>query len=117
MDKMIFTILSFLAFGLVTLFVLAGRNDNFDKLSPKEMYEKIIMQRDYAIAKAVEAGDYRCCINPACTMCYMEANKWNNQTPGTCACDDLIARGEEPCPQCLAGSCDGKSGSCEIGAN
>jgi len=38
-------------------------------------------------------------------MCYMEANQWNNFTPGTCACDDLIAQGKEPCPQCKAGLC------------
>jgi len=38
----------------------------------------------------------------------MEANKWNNFQAGTCACDDLIAQGKEPCPQC-------KTGLCEVG--
>lgn len=52
------------------------------------------------INRAKAEGDYRCCIEPDCTMCYMEGNKWNNGEAGTCACDDLIAKGEKPCPQC-----------------
>ena len=75
----------------------------FEDLSPSGMRERIIVERDYAIARAKANGDYRCCIDPACTMCFMEGNIWNNNTPGTCACDDLIAKGEEPCPQCARG--------------
>ncbi|MFH1412474.1 MAG: hypothetical protein ABIG10_00390 [bacterium] len=89
----------------------------FENLSSADMHSTIIKQRDYAIAQAVEASDYRCCIEPACTMCYMEANKWNNFTPSTCACDDFIARGEEPCPQCgrsLADIHDETNSSCDI---
>ena len=75
-------------------------HDNFNKLSKNDKLQTILSLRSLAIAEAKEAGDYRCCIEPACTMCYSEANKWNNFTAGTCACDDLIAKGEEACPQC-----------------
>jgi hypothetical protein len=87
---------------------------SFESLAAEEMHEQIIAHRDIAIAKAKERGDYRCCIHPPCTMCYMEANQWNNQTPGTCACDDLIAAGKEPCPQCVHGLCESETeDSCE----
>lgn len=81
----------------------------FGKLNAKEKYQRIIAERDLAIKEAKEAGDYRCCIDPPCTMCYMEANQWNNFQAGTCACDDLIAKGEEPCPQCKQGLCQDSS--------
>jgi len=86
-------------------YLILFRIDDFKNLSPQEMYQRIISERDYAIAQAIERGDYRCCINPSCTMCYLEANEWNNFIPGTCACDDLIAQGKEPCPQCQKGFC------------
>ena len=87
-------------------FLSSKENDSsFEDLSSEEMRQRIIEERDLAIEKAVEAGDYRCCIHPPCTMCYLEANEWNNFEPGTCVCDDLIAQGKEPCPQCKKGLC------------
>ena len=64
------------------------------------MHDYMINIRDHGIAMAKSRGEYKCCIEPACTMCYMEANKWNYGKAGTCACDEYIAKGEEPCPQC-----------------
>lgn len=83
------------------------------------MYKRIVKERDYAIGQALARGDYRCCINPPCTMCFMEANQWNNWKAGTCACDDLIAQGKEACPQCKRGldgedSCGSVEESCEV---
>ena len=88
-------------FGYFISFNIQG----FKNLSPEQMYQRIVNERDYAIGEAIKRGDYRCCVNPPCTMCYMEANQWNNFTAGTCACDDLIAQGKEPCPQCKKGLC------------
>jgi len=95
------------------------QNPDFSELSPEQMLEQITTQRDFAIEQAVRRGDYRCCISPACTMCYTEANEWNNWTAGTCACDDLIAQGKEPCPQCKRGldgegSCGSAADSCDV---
>jgi hypothetical protein len=103
MKKIILIIFILLTGGMAGYLFFIFQNPIFEKLGAYQMYDKIIKERDYAIGQAVMAGDYRCCINPPCTMCYMEENKWNNYVAGTCACDDLIARGEEPCPQCKRG--------------
>ncbi len=112
--------------ALLLLMLITGRlgflaakkpNPDFESLNIEEMYQKIISYRDLAIQKAVKSGNYKCCINPPCTMCYMQANEWNNFTAGTCACDDLIAQGKEPCPQCKTGLCEAEgknTGSCKI---
>ncbi len=92
----------------------------FEDLDVSQMQQRLVEERDLAIEMAALNGDYKCCIEPPCTMCFMEANKWNNFTPGTCACDDLIAEGKEPCPQCEHGLCstksdvEGDAGVCEI---
>jgi hypothetical protein len=51
-------------------------------------------------------GNYRCCIDPPCTMCFMGDWIWDD---GTCRCDDMIAQGEDDkvCPQCKGGSEEG----------
>lgn len=98
--------------GVGVGFMLSG--DRFETLSAAEMHEQIIENRDFAIGEAMKNGDYRCCIKPACTMCFMEANEWNNHTAGTCACDDLIAEGKEACPQCQRGlGLDGEGATCD----
>ena len=112
---------------LFSLLLIAGKvgsltnqkqDTPFENLSLEEMHEKIISQRDLAIQKAMKEGKYKCCINPPCTMCFMEANQWNNFTAGTCACDDLLAQGKEACPQCQRGLCEtNKEGFCKTGVN
>jgi len=103
---LLFLVLGFLLeYGLS----LRGVEAPFTKLSPDEMQKRVILNRDYAIRLAKERGDYRCCMEPPCAMCYMEANPWNNFTAGTCACDDLIAQGKDPCPQCINGLCESGS--------
>ncbi len=72
----------------------------FYELSAEELHQQIIGQRDFAIGQAIVRGDYNCCVEPACTMCYMEGNSWNNQRAGTCDCVSYIQKGKEPCPQC-----------------
>lgn len=86
-----------------------------DQLSPGERLQKVVKERDEAIELAMGEGVYKCCIEPPCTMCYSEANQWNNYQAGTCACDDLIVQGKQPCPQCKRGLCktDG-GGVCQI---
>jgi len=82
---------------------------SFEELNPEAKLQRIIEQRDRAIQEAVNKGVYKCCIEPPCTMCYMEPNQWNNHQAGTCVCDDLIAQGEKPCPQCERGLCSGEN--------
>jgi len=115
MQKIFFSFLIIFFVGLVIGYSsFSIRNPKFENLGTEEMYKRIIKERDYAINKAVEAGVYKCCINPPCSMCYMEANQWNNWKAGTCACDDLIAKGKEPCPQCKEKLCGIRGGSCDL---
>ncbi len=87
----------------------------FEELSPSERLQRVTEQRDRAIEMAVEEGVFECCIEPPCTMCYLEANQWNNYQAGTCACDELIAQGKEPCPQCKRGLCEtNEEGTCQV---
>lgn len=69
----------------------------------------IIADINHAIIQQEEEGNYNCCIEPACTMCFMGDWIWND---GICRCDDMIARGEEEkvCPQCKKGL---KNGECK----
>lgn len=112
--KLLLLFLVLMAGGLGFL-VAIKQNPPFTSLSKEKMYQTIVSQRDLAIQKAIERGDYQCCITPPCTMCYMEANQWNNFQAGTCACDDLIAQAKEACPQCKRGICEeSKEGTCKI---
>jgi len=87
--------------GLLSgLFIYYAFLPPFNGLSIDEMHQKIIEQRDLAIKKAINEGIYNCCVEPPCTMCFMEANQWNNQEAGRCNCADFIRQGKEPCPQC-----------------
>jgi hypothetical protein len=63
-----------------------------------DMYDLIDLQ--------AREGNYRCCIDPPCTMCFMGDWIWDD---GTCRCDDMIAQGEDDkvCPQCKGGSEEG----------
>lgn len=108
-NKIIFLIIFVFAFMLS--YVAFGQETKFEDLDADEKQRLIVLQRDKAIYEAKDRGDYKCCIDPACTMCYMEANQWNNFKAGTCACDDFIAQDKEPCPQCKNGL--GNNASCD----
>jgi len=78
--------------------------------------DKVIENLYKSIEKAEEKGEYRCCIEPPCTMCYL--GKWKFEK-GTCYCDDAILEGrdEDVCPECKKGLEEGlcKSGKiCEL---
>lgn len=119
---------SLLAMALLGIFLFlrhettgALSEENFlkslEKLDSDQVFQLAIQTRDFGIAQAEEEGKYNCCIEPACTMCYLEANQWNNFQAGTCACDALVLAGREPCPQCKKEGCsaeDHESGTCKI---
>lgn len=114
-NKLLLFLLIFLLGSVTGYLIFETQKENFEELAPEEMYQRIITGRNLAIDKAVESGIYRCCINPPCTMCYMEGNQWNNGKAGSCVCDELIAQGKEPCPQCKRGLCEtDKEGTCKL---
>lgn len=74
----------------------------FLKLNGPSTPQKVIENLYDAIDIAKQKGDYNCCIEPACTMCYLGHWKFEK---GTCACDDAIAEGrfDDVCPECQSG--------------
>ena len=98
MKKLI--LISFLLLLVIIVFSVDGF---IKKPTLEEQREIVISELNLAIEGAKESGVYKCCIEPACTMCYLNGNKWNYGKAGTCACDEFIARGEDPCPQCIKG--------------
>ena len=71
--------------------------------------DRLIDELSLAIDDAIASGNYECCIDPPCDMCYLGHWIWEN---GTCLCDEMIAKGEldKVCPQCVKGM---EQGLCE----
>lgn len=96
-SKMLF--LSLFLFVVVSSFFVAS-------LSGAETFEdrrtRILGELSLAIDDLVVEGNYACCIDPPCTMCYMGDWVWDD---GICRCDEMIAKGEfdKVCPQCARG--------------
>lgn len=84
-----------------------GCNVNFE-----ERREDVITGLTVAIEEAKEEGKYNCCIDPACTMCYLGHWLWKD---GSCHCDDMIKNGEDDkvCPECKKGLEEGNCKSSE----
>jgi len=83
--------------------------------------DTVISELYSAIDLAEEQGNYRCCIEPACTMCYL--GHWGFEK-GTCFCDDAIKSGDfdKVCPECKSGIEQGACSStieegCELDEN
>ena len=112
MHKLLYIIL-FIVTGMLFGYLAFGSSNNFNALSPQEKHARIIEERNLAIAEAQTNGDYHCCIDPVCTMCYMEANEWNDYTPGVCHCDEKLAARESACPQCERALGDDGAPACE----
>ena len=106
MRKIYFLVLTFAFIFLAGIIYLNSGNPTDRAI--KNLYR--------AIEKAEEKGDYKCCIDPPCTMCFL--GKWKFEK-GTCFCDDAIREGrtEDVCPECKKGLEQGlckSSESCEL---
>lgn len=99
---------SFLLFGIVL--IIAGLSITFalinqDYKNPDKVIENLYQGIEYSESQ----GNYDCCIEPACTMCYLGHWKFEK---GTCECDDAIAEGrdDDVCPECKK---EQEKGNCE----
>ncbi len=77
--------------------------DGEDNDNPEKVIENLYEGIDYA----KEKGEYDCCIEPACTMCYLGHWKFEE---GTCYCDKAMREGieENVCPECKKGLEEGR---------
>ena len=96
MKKIYLFIFSFIVLSLI-ISTLFQKEPSFE-----ERREKVISELTLAIKEAEEEGKYKCCIEPACTMCYLGDWIWED---GSCYCDDMIEQGKDDkvCPQCKKG--------------
>lgn len=100
-------------FLLIVLFgfYLVFRQEGFE-----QKRENVIFDLDFAIAQAKEGGDYHCCIEPPCRMCYL--GEWIFED-GKCDCDRYVASGEldKVCPECKnADNCESEDeATCSVG--
>lgn len=107
----------FLVLGIFVGVVSASLYPNFQSFSTRR--QKIINDMESLIEGKTKAGDYICCIEPPCNMCFLGEWLWDD---GICRCDELIAKGENDkvCPECIAGIKEGRclsekaSGTCPI---
>ena len=111
----VFLLVLFLMLILNTglLFKTTGYSIAVDEKDPEE----VIANLYNAIDIAKQKGDYNCCIEPACTMCYLGHWKFDKRT---CDCDVAMKEGrdEDVCPECLKGleegRCKSLDNSCDL---
>ena len=101
-----------LAISLGALLIAGIAVNSFLPQSFEVEREETLAHLAQSIEHAEELGKYKCCIEPACTMCYQGHWIWDD---GTCDCDGLIAAGEDDkvCPECVHGMEEGNCKSTE----
>lgn len=110
-----FFLFVFLFFIIISVILINAKITG--RIIGTENPEEVIGNLYKSIGIAEKNGDYRCCIEPPCTMCYL--GKWKFDK-GTCYCDDAIAEGreEDVCPECKKGleegTCESSREICEI---
>ncbi len=84
---------------------------NFQTYQQKR--NNIISLMEKTINQEVEAGNYKCCIEPACRMCFLGNWIWED---GKCACDTMIAQDkmDKVCPECVRGIKEGRCTSTKV---
>ena len=95
-------IILIIAISLLFSFLILPNEKNFETKR-----EVLLNQLFSNIEDAKEIGNYQCCIEPPCTMCYLGNWIWED---GKCYCDDMIKNKEfdKVCPQCKKGIEEGR---------
>lgn len=105
----------FLFLGIFLGIVFTNSYSQFQSFESRR--NSVIFDLNSAIEKAEKQGHYKCCIEPACTMCYLGNWIWKD---GSCYCDDMIAKNQidKVCPQCIKGieqgNCKSTLETCKI---
>jgi hypothetical protein len=117
-ENKIFIFIAVIVLMLIILYLIQSSNSNLGMEKILENPEVVIGNLYKAIDIVKENGKYKCCIEPACTMCYLGHWKFKE---GTCFCDDAIKEGrdDDVCPECVSGIEKGlctssKEKGCEI---
>lgn len=108
MKKLKFIILFLVIIVIVVGYVLT--KDYLEAKSFDEKKEDIVSEINNMLEEATLTGDYRCCIEPPCKMCFLGNWIWEN---GRCDCDTEMAQNnwDNVCPECKKGVEEGKCNS------
>jgi hypothetical protein len=81
--------------------------------SYRQKRSDVISFMEETIKQEAEVGNYRCCIDPPCKMCFLGNWIWED---GKCDCDTMIIQDkmDKVCPECLRGIKEGKCTSTKI---
>jgi hypothetical protein len=102
MKKIFFCVITVIILSAVAVYSSSLPIESFE-----QKRERILNELSLAIEEAKTEGNYGCCIEPPCTMCYLGNWIWDD---GGCYCDEMILKGEfdKVCPQCIKGIEEGK---------
>lgn len=95
--KMKKMILVFMVFGVAAGFIIGSLFP--DTRNYEDRRHSLMDDMASLIEEKVDSGEYKCCIEPACDMCFLGHWLWDD---GICRCDEMIASGQDDkvCPQC-----------------
>ena len=105
-NKIFFISILALVVLMLVYFLATAQSETFEQRRTRILDEMALEIQD-----AESQGEYKCCIEPPCTMCYLGDWVWDD---GTCDCDGMIKNGDwdKVCPQCVKGieegSCNGE---------
>jgi len=98
-----------ISFGilLIILIFYLGIQDYFEIKGFEKKRSEILSEMNTTLDKAIQSGEYRCCIVPPCKMCFL--GNWIFED-GKCNCDTLMveAKWDQVCPECKRGIEEGK---------
>ena len=100
-------ILASVIIAIIFVLIKAQVIDDFKAKSFEEKRNEILSEIDVALKEATESGNYKCCIEPPCKMCFLGNWIWED---GKCECDIMIAqeKWDKVCPECKAGIEEGR---------
>lgn len=111
-------VLALIAIITILIYDKTQTTNEFKTKSFEEKRSEILSEIDITLKEATETGKYKCCIEPACKMCFLGNWIWKD---GTCDCDTLIAeeKWDDVCPECKRGIEEGKcistlEGTCSV---
>ncbi len=97
--------------GMIIGIILAGLYPNFQTYQQKR--KNVISLMEETIYQETGAGNYKCCIDPPCRMCFLGNWIWED---GICECDTMIDQDkmDKVCPECIRGIKEGRCTSTKL---
>jgi len=96
------TYLIILIVGLLSFFAgmyLVPANTSHDEMGMDEMRDDFILKKTNIQKEMLSKGQYRCCLEKACTYCIEKTPKHGEGA--SCSCLEDVVEGRHPCGECI----------------